>query len=173
MLSVPVLTATRIKGERMTVPVSSRHNDASEWADLALLTRRIARQGHIAALRRSEVELLPPTLEEVLRFIVDHPRCRVQDVARSLMYAPSNASSAVGRLEAADLVEKSPDAQDRRVVRLVATDRALSGRRILDGMWIVIYKGAASALDAEERATLRATLPLLKKMADAMTEDEI
>lgn len=89
------------------------------------------------------------------------------------MYAPSNASSAVGRLEVADLVEKSPDSQDRRVVRLVATDRALSGRRILDGMWITIYKGAASALDADERATLRATLPLLKKMADAMAEDEI
>ncbi|MFT8394492.1 hypothetical protein [Propionibacterium sp.] len=80
--------------------------------------------------------------------------------------------SPAGGATAADLVEKSPDSQDRRVVRLVATDRALSGRRILDGMWIAIYKGAASALDVDERATLRAILPLLKKMADVMAEDE-
>lgn len=141
---------------------------ASEWAELALVTQRIARQGHIAALRRSDVDLLPPTLEGVLRHILEHPRCRVQDIADALLFAPSNASSAISRLERLGLVTKEPDTEDRRAVRVRATEKALFGRRAIDDLWIEIFGGAASVLDEDERTSLRATLPLLKRMALVM-----
>lgn len=145
-------------------------SDDELWSELARVLQGAARRAHITALRRSEVDLLPASAEEVLRHVLDHPGSRVQDIARSLLLAPTNVSTMITRLVELGLVRKEPDPEDRRVVRVFATTRSLAGRTAVSEIWAQVYRDAASSLSDDQRAALEAALPALRGLVDALAK---
>ncbi len=143
------------------------------WAEFGYALQDAARRAHIQVLRRSQVDLLPPLVEEVLRHVIERPGVRVQDLADHLAIAPANASGAVRRLTSLGLVAKSPDPDDARAVRLQPTAKALAGRDEVDAAWSELYRQAAAELDPPERDALLAAVPALRRLAQVLAVSEL
>ncbi|HUZ84692.1 MAG TPA: MarR family transcriptional regulator [Gaiellales bacterium] len=78
--------------------------------------------------RRTRADLPLQTLSsaqvEVLRVVAARPAISVGEVAAELHLAPNTASTVIGQLSAAGLVERSLAAGDRRSVRVELTEQA-------------------------------------------------
>ena len=135
-------------------------------SDFAHTIHRLDRRTHRTTLRRAEVELLPSLVGEVLDFIIDHPGCRIQDAADSLVIKPSNASSYVSTLSGQGLVTKYPDETDRRQVRVCASKTAAANARRVDETWVSIYRSALTELAPDDLAAIQDALPALKRLGD-------
>lgn len=88
------------------------------------------------------------------------------EVADRLHCEPSNVTGLIDRLEAKGLVERRPDPADRRVKRLVTTEK---GRTLITQLMGRFFQAPPSVnrLSAEEQRTLR---DLLRRLADAGVE---
>ncbi len=139
--------------------------ESPDWFRLAHVIQRVGRLVDVSVARGVDVPPMAPVTREVLSHVLDHPACRVQDIADALMLPASNASAAVTHLVGLGLVEKTPDPDDRRVVRVGATDLARSQRRGFDAAWARVYREAAQSLDAEDLATLLGAVPALERLA--------
>lgn len=136
-----------------------------ELVSLAGAVHTLARLSHVTAGRRAGVEMPPALDTAVLTHVMDHPGCRVQDVADALLLAPANASAAVTRLSRAGLVIKKADDRDRRVVRLEPSERAAAERERIDRSWLEIYRAGVDGLDDGEQLRLAQALPALVTLA--------
>lgn len=144
--------------------------DEAAWGRLAATVQGIARRAHVMALRQSEVDLLPRNTEEALRYILENPGCRVQDIAKALLLAHANASAATRQLVALGLVSKQPDPEDRRAVRLTATQKAIEGRTAVTKVWAQIYRECATGLTEAEVQQVFDAMPVLQQMAERLAE---
>jgi DNA-binding MarR family transcriptional regulator len=92
---------------------------------------------------------------------------RVTELAAWESIAQPSATTLVGRLEAQGLVARGADPDDGRAVRVSITDdgeEVLAARRRARAESL----GARiAALDAAERATLAAAIPLLERLAES------
>ncbi|MEO3417199.1 MarR family transcriptional regulator [Roseovarius sp. CAU 1744] len=95
------------------------------------------------------LNFLPVDIQS-LRFVAEHPECRLSDLAKYLGVVPTTASSVVDRLVERGFIERRRPASDRRSIALSLTDL---GREVFD------------RLEAEERMTM-----LL--MLEALPEEE-
>lgn len=109
---------------------------------------------------------LSPSQREVLFTIVRSGPIRLADVAQDEGLNPTMVSRIVAHLEAAQLVTRSPDEDDARVVHLASTD---AGR----ALWQEIRNERTDALvfaigqlSKEEQATLVGVLPLLESLVE-------
>jgi DNA-binding MarR family transcriptional regulator len=91
----------------------------------------------------------------------------VSDLASSERVRPQSMAQTVGELEAAGLVQRRPDPDDRRrqIVELTATGTEVlhEDRRRRVG-WLA--EAIANDLTAEERDVLRRAVPLLERLAE-------
>jgi DNA-binding MarR family transcriptional regulator len=97
---------------------------------------------------------LTPSQSRALRVIGDGDGTRVSDLAEALRIAPRSATEVADSLEARGLVERAPDPDDRRAVRLRAT---AAGRAIRDEVAVARAADAQAffgRLAGEDRATL-------------------
>lgn len=80
-------------------------------------------------VRLAQLPAVPPAQLRVLGFLAGRPQTNMNRLAQALDVVPSSASRLCDRLEAAGLLRRMPDPQDRREVRLMLTP---AGRRLLD-----------------------------------------
>lgn len=100
----------------------------------------------------------------LLGILVEHERCTMQELAEYLAVAPSTATAMVKRLLAQGYVERSHDEVNWRTVWVKPTE---SGRQAV----IVFHQARLSSLQQrlerltkEERASIIAALPALKRL---------
>ena len=89
----------------------------------------------------------------------------MRELAERLYLDPSNLTALVDRLEDLGLVERQADAEDRRVKRLVITDKGVHlSEEIIDAVFA--ESTVFEALDADEKRHL---LRLLDKLVESPT----
>jgi DNA-binding MarR family transcriptional regulator len=105
---------------------------------------------------------------ELLRLVETQPGIGVGEAAAALHLAPNTVSTLVGNLVAHGLLARRPDPGDRRAARLeltaVATDRLRRYRDERDRL----LTAALAELHPDDIATLRASLPALERLLDAL-----
>lgn len=109
---------------------------------------------------------------ELVRLVRREPGHTVNEVAEALGLAPNTVSTLVGQLTDAGLLRREPDPADRRVARLHVTAAA---RRRIEGWRDARAELAARALgrlDPADREVLRAAVPALSRLVDALRELE-
>lgn len=111
---------------------------------------------------------LPPSELEVLRYLLDAPGTPLGTMARELGLQTSNASTAVRNLIARELVEREPDPDDRRSVRLRPTMNAHHGMARIESAWAELLADALDDLSADEREKLTAAGPALASLAKVL-----
>lgn len=133
--------------------------------DLRVLA--VAIQDLARAVRQSESgpPRLPATELEVIRFVDAHPGSSVGAVAEALGLQQSNVSAAVRGLVARGLVERTADADDRRVARLRSTDLAARNREVVETGWAHWLGTALARLGPEDAAALHAAAGPLARLA--------
>ncbi|HLZ58983.1 MAG TPA: MarR family transcriptional regulator [Ktedonosporobacter sp.] len=102
----------------------------------------------------------------LLRILITHQRCTMQELADHLEVAQPSATAMVKRLLTQGFVERTHDEQDWRVVWVLPTER---GRRA-----VTLYRQLRRAnlqrrlahLTADELTQLRAALPVLRHIIE-------
>lgn len=116
---------------------------------------------------RSEVakgELTRPQTT-VMRIVVRNPGCSLREISREVSLSHSTVSGIVDRLEKRGLVERDPDQQDKRFVRIRAT---MQVRRWMDEKLPALRVGPLQAAleraDPEERDSLAEAITRLRTL---------
>ncbi|WP_089247814.1 MarR family transcriptional regulator [Rhodococcoides kyotonense] len=141
--------------------------------DLFVRVGRFRRQLRRVAGRSFEDKRLTESQAELLRLVGRRPGTSVGDAAFELGLAANTASTLVSQLATRDLLQRTPDPDDRRIGRLALTpeaqeaaDRSRSRRHQLIGEVL-------QQLTSEERHTLIAGLDVLETLTDLLHEREI
>jgi DNA-binding MarR family transcriptional regulator len=130
--------------------------------------RRVARRAARAAWPE---EPLPTAQSELLRLAAARPGISVAEAARELRLAPNTVSTLVGRLTAAELLDRARAESDGRSVRLTVTAKAT--RRIAE--WRDLRAElAARALDRltpDDQRALAEAVPALLRFSAQLEEE--
>ena len=126
-------------------------NDLSWW-----ISRFGPAQVGLIALQATELA--------VLRAILNEPDRRVSDVAESMSMQSTNVSAAVRSLLDRGLVEKRPDARDRRASLLRPTAQAFAEREAIVNAVAGTVSTALSTLPGERVDALLDALPALRDL---------
>ena len=131
---------------------------AAGQPDLNVKLMRVARAHRtLAASLLSEVGLHPGQ-EALLMELWDHDGRTQADLAESLGVEPPTVTKMLQRMETSDLVDRRPDATDRRAIRVYLTPK---GRRLkgkVDKLWAELGSRAFDGLSDRQRSSLRSLL---------------
>jgi DNA-binding MarR family transcriptional regulator len=105
---------------------------------------------------------------ELLRLVEAQPGIGVGEAAGALHVAPNTVSTLVGHLVGHGLLERRPDPDDRRAARLELTDGARDRMRRFRDERDRLLAAALAELAADDVAALRASLPALERLLDAL-----
>ncbi|EXG79620.1 MarR family winged helix-turn-helix transcriptional regulator [Cryptosporangium arvum] len=132
--------------------------------ELSALLGRLHRTLRRAARSDQPDEPLPSAQMEVLRVVLAQPGIGVKAVAAVLGTAPNTVSTLVGDLTSGGYLDRTPDPQNRRAVRLTLTP---SAGELIDGYTDRRRRIAISAADQLDQAdveALAAALPALNRL---------
>jgi DNA-binding MarR family transcriptional regulator len=113
----------------------------------------------------SELRATPGQLS-LLRVLVEHERCMMQEIAEHLAVTPSTATAMVKRLVASGYVERSRDDTDWRTVWIRATEQGREAFALYNAVQLAALKRRLEQLSEEEHANLLAALPALKHLVE-------
>ncbi|MFC9131611.1 MarR family winged helix-turn-helix transcriptional regulator [Streptomyces sp. NPDC057099] len=128
-----------------------------------LIRRRLRREMPDPRLRGAEAELL--------RLVVTRPGIGISDAAKDLSLAANSVSTLVNRLAAAGYLVRETDPADRRAARLLPTPAARTRLDEWRRRRAALVRRHVSRLDEPDRQALRAAVPALRKLADALHEE--
>ena len=135
---------------------------ADQPGDLNVKIMRVARAHRtLAASLLSQVGLHPGQ-EALLMELWDHDGRTQADLAMSLGVEPPTVTKMLQRMEHAELVDRRPDATDRRAIRVYLTPK---GRRLkgkVDKLWAELEVRTVEGLSDRQTATLRSLLNALE-----------
>jgi DNA-binding MarR family transcriptional regulator len=143
---------------------------AEQAAELLAAISTIRRVARRAARRAWQDEPLPPAQSELLRLAAAQPGLSVADAAHELRLAPNTVSTLVGRLTAAGLLERARGISDGRSVRLSVTGKARQRIASWRDLRAELGARALDRLTADDRDTLVAALPALRRFAAELAE---
>lgn len=135
-------------------------------AELSELTLPLMWGLRQAAMRAFEPLGLRPVKALLLTLIVDAPRYP-KELSELLDTVPSVISTLLADLEERGLIERVPDADDRRRTRLRATDAGVDMNRRIADAWHRSALAQASALSDEDLAAL---IRVHRRLVDATRE---
>ncbi len=122
---------------------------------------------HAASEWQDIVELRTTTGQvRLLRTLVKHERCTMQELAAQLVVTPPTATAMVKRLLAQGYIERLRDEEDWRVVWVHATERGKRAIALYDQLRRSSLQQRLAHLSAEERACLQAALPALHHLVE-------
>src|SRR5438093_4700938 len=111
---------------------------------------------------REVVELrATPGQLSLLRVLVDHERCTMQELAEHLAVAPSTVTAMIKRLLAQGYVERSRDDSDWRTVWVKPTEKGRSAVIVFDHARLASLQQRMKRLSCDEQCALHAALPAL------------
>lgn len=123
---------------------------------------RVARAHRtVAASLLSQVGLHPGQ-EALLMELWDHDGRTQADLAESLGVEPPTVTKMLQRMEHGDLVDRRPDATDRRAIRVYLTPK---GRRLkgkVDKLWSELETRTVEGLSDRQQSSLRSLLNALE-----------
>ena len=144
----------------MLAPMSRRAE--SPQGDLNVKLMRVARAHRtVAASLLSQVGLHPGQ-EALLMELWDHDGRTQADLAESLGVEPPTVTKMLQRMEHGDLVDRRPDATDRRAIRVYLTPK---GRRLkgkVDKLWAELETRTVEGLSDRQQSSLRSLLNALE-----------
>ena len=136
-----------------------RRPPVEQWADLADLVLEIAREVQFRGYRSPEAVSLTPSEGTVMRCLLPRPGALPSEVAFATGLQRSNLSAVLRGLEEKGLIERVPDPEDGRWVRIHPTPHAVRNFALVRQEW-----GSAVAAAAEDDPAVEAALPLLAKI---------
>lgn len=135
-------------------------SESSLAPTLRIAVARLARR-----LRQSASDGLTPSLASALATLANHGPLSAGDLARYEQVTPPSITALVARLDEYGLIERIPDAHDKRIVRITLS---ASGRARVEEMRRrkdEQLDSLLAALDGHERDLLAAAAPLLERLA--------
>ena len=142
---------------------------ASLTSELAKVLGRIGRGLRYHTRVEREALDLTHSEAELLRLVDRSPGIRVQDAAIELGVASNSVSTLVKQLNRAGLVERATDPLDGRAVCLRVTPLAREWVTQVGNAREQAIQRALLDLGDEERETLEAALPAIKRLAKALS----
>jgi DNA-binding MarR family transcriptional regulator len=127
---------------------------------LARISRFVDRQVTGDGMTRTQLS--------VLGTIARHKSMGMGELAEIEGLNPTMLSRIVGKLEAAGLVARTPDADDRRSVIVVITAAGTRLHQRLRQQRTRLFADRLGDLDPDESATLLAAIPALESLAEAL-----
>lgn len=115
--------------------------------------------------RRSAERTLSPGKLGVLRHLAEQGRATTSELASVIQVSPQAISLAARELEHLEFVVRIPDAEDRRRIWIELTDagrQKLAQELAAGDVWL--DRAIAERLTPEERKTLQAAIPILRKL---------
>ena len=100
--------------------------------------------------------------------VLADPGVTVTELARRLGMRQSNVSAAVRALAGRGLVARERCVRDRRVTRLVPTEKSLGARSSIDTVWSGTVGAAMSRLDPGQVASIDAASDALRALDEAL-----
>ncbi len=128
---------------------------------LLVSTVRLARR-----LRQLSEARLTPSQHSVMTSIHRHGPLTLGALAEHERVAPPTISRVVAKLESEDLVERRPDPDDGRIVRVVTTAKGaelLEAARSRKVAWLDDH---LSRLSSEDRERISAALPAIERLLE-------
>lgn len=137
-------------------------------AEVARLSHQLGRHARLLHMMKAQfVDSMPAGVDwatlGVLVHLAKFGGTRQADLAEATLLDPSTVSRYIGQLVRQGLVERHPDPQDGRAVRLVATDR---GRAIVEDTVQRRNQAFLAALNGWQAADLHALTDLLTRFND-------
>ncbi len=100
----------------------------------------------------------------LLRYLIDHERCTMQEVATQLVVTPPTATGIVKKLLAHGYVERLRHEEDWRVVTIQLTERGRQAVTLYDRIRHDALQQRLVYLSEEEQQQIRNALPALKHL---------
>jgi DNA-binding MarR family transcriptional regulator len=134
----------------------------SPKGDLNVKLMRVARAHRtVAASLLSQVGLHPGQ-EALLMELWDHDGRTQADLAESLGVEPPTVTKMLQRMEHGDLVDRRPDATDRRAIRVYLTPKGRRLRGKVDKLWSELESRTLDGLSDRQQSSLRSLLNTLE-----------
>jgi DNA-binding MarR family transcriptional regulator len=141
------------------VPVSER-----EIRDIAATVRTMVWSLRRFGERQVGLDPLPHSEFEVIRTVSDNPSVTVSDVARILGLQASNVSTTVRHLVDRGLIERLPDARDRRSNRLRLTAKAAKHKKLIESVWVDGVREQLQQMSDDDVELLVKAAPLFRRL---------
>lgn len=134
---------------------------ATALRDLAWTIQRFAPEA-------AGLDPLPTTELAVIKHIQASPGMTVTELAKQLGLQQSNASAAVRELAERGLVARERDSADRRMTRLLPTEKSLAAKETINTVWSGAIQDAMTQLSLEQVAALEAASDGLRALNQAL-----
>ena len=135
---------------------------ADELDDLNVKLMRVARAHRTqAASLLSEVGLHPGQ-EALLMELWDHDGRTQANLADALGVEPPTVTKMLQRMENAGLVDRRPDATDRRAMRVYLTPKGRRLKNRVDRLWVELEQRTMGEMSDRQRSNLRSLLNTLE-----------
>jgi DNA-binding MarR family transcriptional regulator len=105
---------------------------------------------------------------EVLAAVTEHPAVRPGQLARQLHMRPNTVTTFVNALSAQGMLGRASSAGDRRAIELTATEAGRQAVLTWQATNAAVLHLALSTLPAPQRRALRAAVPALDALAQAI-----
>ncbi|WP_329468445.1 MarR family winged helix-turn-helix transcriptional regulator [Streptomyces sp. NBC_01431] len=155
---------------RSALPAPARGDDASDARQLTEAVTRLRRALRASIRTDYPWETLPMAQVELLQVLAEHSPVRVSDLAARQRLATSTVSGLIGQMITNGLVTRDVDPNDRRASVVALTD---AGHTQLTA-WTNAHERrldvALDTLDETDRATVRAALPALLRIATQLEQ---
>jgi DNA-binding MarR family transcriptional regulator len=122
-----------------------RRASAEQWADLADLVLEIAREIQFRGYSSPEAVSLTQSEGTVMRYLFPHSGALPSEVASATGLQRSNLSATLRGLEEKGLIERVPDPEDGRWVRIHPTPRAIRNYALVRQEWASALAAAAGS----------------------------
>ncbi|TDQ54312.1 MarR family winged helix-turn-helix transcriptional regulator [Actinorugispora endophytica] len=140
--------------------------------ELAAMLRTLAWTVQRLVPETAGLEPLPITELVVLRNVLDSPGVTVTRLARDLGMRQSNTSAAVRGLVERGLVARESSPTDRRVTRLVPTEKSLAESEHIDTVWSGTIQTAMARLSHEQVAAIESAGSALQALGQALHAEQ-
>jgi len=137
-------------------------------AAIGLVRRRLRR----SAGRPFPLSALTDSQAELVRTVRRNPGISVAAAAAELGLVANTVSTLVGQLTERGLLQRTPDASDRRVARLTLTEPAREQVEAWRDRRTALVSGVLDDLTPDERDALVAALPVLTGLAERLHPEE-
>ena len=152
----------------MTAPPTASDPDPAQLAlaeELFTAMGQLRRQTRRHAGRPWPIDTVSGAQVDLIRLVRRRPGTSVAEAAEVLGLAANTVSTLVGQLVTADVLERTPDPNDRRVARLSLT--APAQRRV--DRWrdqrAALLASALGALSADDRAVLKRAAGIMGRLS--------
>lgn len=149
-----------------------RAGASTEQRELSAVLRDLAWTIHRLVPEVAGLDPLPTTELAVIKQVLASPGMTVTELARQLGMQQSNASAAVRGLVERGLVARTSDPADRRVTKLVPTEKSQAAKESINTVWSGTVRTAMAQLSHEQVAAIEAASGALQALDEVLHTEQ-